>query len=135
LLLRSKFETRGLVLYVVLGAIVVTFTHAVKEGFPGGEALLWEFQKSGACLACPHQQALGVAETRCFGDAAYAACAEQCAARLAGSCYLLGLIFYLDDTVPFSNALWHACVLSGAVSHWVIMYRLIAAGDTHYPLP
>jgi len=55
--------------------------------------------------------------------------------RLVGSCYLLGLIFYLDDTVPFSNALWHACVLSGAVSHWVIMYRLIAAGDTRYPLP
>ena len=51
----SKFETRGLLLYVVLGAIVVTFTHAVKEGFPGGEALLWEFQKSGAQPAplCP----------------------------------------------------------------------------------
>ena len=69
----SKFETRGLVLYVVLGAIVVTFTHAVKEGFPGGEALLWEFQKSGACLACLRQHAFGEAETRCFGDVACAA--------------------------------------------------------------
>ena len=50
----SKFETRGLLLYVVLGAIVVTFTHAVKDGFPGGEALLWEFQKSGATPLCLH---------------------------------------------------------------------------------
>ena len=56
--LRSKFETRGLVLYVVLGAIVVTFTHAVEEGFPGGKALLREFQKSGAWPASLHQQAL-----------------------------------------------------------------------------
>ena len=75
-------------------------------------------------------------ETRCVGHIARVACAELCAAVCsAGSCYLLGLIFYLDDTVPFSNALWHACVLSGAVSHWVIMYRLVAAGDTRYPLP
>lgn len=84
--LARKFETRGLVLYVVLGTIVLTFTHAVKIGYSGGAALLYEFEKSGAC-------------------------------------YLLGLIFYLDDTHPFSNALWHSCVLSGAVSHWVIMYR------------
>ena len=41
-------------MYVVLGAIVVTFTHAVKDGFPGGEALLWEFQKSGATPLCLH---------------------------------------------------------------------------------
>ena len=46
--LARKFETRGLVLYVVLGTIVLTFTHAVKVGYPGGEALLWEFKKSGA---------------------------------------------------------------------------------------
>ena len=46
--LARKFETRGLVLYVVLGTIVLTFTHAVKVGYPGGEALLTEFKKSGA---------------------------------------------------------------------------------------
>ena len=46
--LARKFETRGLVLYVVLGTIVLTFTHAVKVGYPGGEALLTEFKRSGA---------------------------------------------------------------------------------------
>jgi len=114
---RSKFETRGLLLYVVLGAIVVAFTHAVKEGYPGGEALLWEFQKSG--------------EQRPARD-----CTEKTDddARLAGSCYLLGLIFYLDDNIWFSNALWHTCVLAGALSHWVILYRLVASGDERYPL-
>ena len=125
-------------MYVVLGTIVVTFTHAVKAGFPGGEALLWEFQKSGVCLPCPApltaQQTPSVA--RCVATPLVRLKLSNVRpVRRAGSCYLLGLIFYLDDTVPFSNALWHACVLSGAVSHWVIMYRLVAAGDVRYPLP
>jgi hemolysin III len=93
-----KFETAGLALYVALGCTVVSFTHAVKEGFAGGNDLLWELKKSGFC-------------------------------------YLFGLIFYLDDEIPFSNSLWHSCVLSGAVSHWFIIYRLLACGDERYPLP
>ncbi len=52
-----------------------------------------------------------------------------------GSCYLFGLIFYLGDTIPGSNPLWHTCVLAGAVSHWRIVYRLFALGDARYPLP
>ena len=48
--LARKFETRGLVLYVVLGTIVLTFTNAVRVGYPGGAALLSEFKKSGATL-------------------------------------------------------------------------------------
>ena len=50
-------------------------------------------------------------------------------------CYLFGLIFYLDDDVPFSNALWHACVLAGTVSHWRIVYHTLAAGNLRFPLP
>lgn len=92
-----RFETAGLLLYVALGCVVVAFTHAVKDGYPGGAALLWEFQKSGAC-------------------------------------YLFGLIFYLGDEIPFSNALWHTCVLAGAVTHFVILYRLFAEGRSRYPL-
>ncbi len=51
----------------------------------------------------------------------------------SGACYLFGLVFYLDDDIPFSNALWHTCVLAGAVSHWRILFRLVAAGDASYP--
>jgi hemolysin III len=52
-----------------------------------------------------------------------------------GGCYLFGLIFYLNDDIPFSNALWHTCVLAGAVSHWFIIHRMLALGDIRYPLP
>ena len=45
--LARKFETRGLVLYVVLGTCVLAFTGAVRVGYPGGQALLTEFKKSG----------------------------------------------------------------------------------------
>jgi len=52
----------------------------------------------------------------------------------SGACYLFGLIFYLDDEIPFSNALWHSCVLAGAVLHTIIVYNLVAKGDHSYPL-
>ena len=92
-----KFETAGLVMYVALGCIAMSFSHAVHDGYRGGSALMWELKKSGGC-------------------------------------YLFGLIFYLDDNVPFSNALWHTCVLAGAVSHWLIIFRMMAMGDLSYPL-
>lgn len=69
LILARRFETPGLVLYVALGCAVVSFTHAVKDGYAGGWRLLLEFAKSGAC-------------------------------------YLGGMVFYLDDDIPQSNALW-----------------------------
>ena len=94
--LARRFETAGLLLYVCLGCTVVSFTHAVTEGFPGGVSLLREFQKSGAC-------------------------------------YLFGLIFYLGDDIPFSNALWHSCVLAGAAWHWQIVHNLVALGNVAYP--
>jgi len=94
--LARRFETAGLLLYVCLGSTVVSFTHAVTDGFAGGTALLREFQKSGAC-------------------------------------YLFGLIFYLGDNIPFSNALWHSCVLAGAASHWHIVHQLVALGRLGYP--
>ena len=72
LVLARRFETPGLILYVALGCAVVSFTHAVLDGFAGHWRLLLEFLKSGAC-------------------------------------YLGGLVFYLDDDIPQSNALW--CVL------------------------
>jgi len=97
LVLARRFETAGLALYVCLGCTVVSFTHAVTDGFEGGAALLFEFQKSGAC-------------------------------------YLFGLIFYLGDDIPFSNALWHSCVLAGAASHWLIVHNLVALGSRKYPL-
>lgn len=96
IILARRFETAGLLLYVCLGCTVISFTHAVTEGFPGGGALLMEFVKSGAC-------------------------------------YLFGLIFYLGDEIPFSNALWHSCVLAGAATHWVIVHHLIALGEVGYP--
>jgi hemolysin III len=87
-----------LALYVVLGCCVLSFSHAVLAGYPGGGLLLRELAKSGCC-------------------------------------YLFGLIFYLNDEIPFSNALWHTCVLAGAVSHWVIIHRMLGEGDIRYPLP
>lgn len=39
---------------------------------------------------------------------------------LAGGCvYLGGLIFYLWRRIPFNGALWHLCVLTGAVCHFL----------------
>ena len=49
LVLARRFETPGLILYVALGCAVVSFTHAVLDGFAGRWRLLLEFLKSGAC--------------------------------------------------------------------------------------
>lgn len=119
LILARRFETPGLVLYVALGCAVVSFTHAVKDGYAGGWRLLLEFAKSGAC-------------------------------------YLGGMVFYLDDDIPQSNALWcvasclffhclthvlsltsqhrHTCVLAGAVLHTRIVYHVVALGHDSFPM-
>jgi hemolysin III len=97
-ILARRFETPGLVLYVILGCAVVSFTHAVIDGYAGGWRLMLEFAKSGAC-------------------------------------YLGGLVFYLDDEIPQSNALWHSSVLAGAVLHTRIVYNIVALGHGRFPLP
>jgi hypothetical protein len=85
LVLARRFETPGLILYVALGCAVVSFTHAVLDGFAGHWGLLLEFLKSGAC-------------------------------------YLGGLVFYLDDDIPQSNALW--CV-QGTPWHLACTSRMV----------
>ena len=97
IILARRFETPGLLLYVALGSTVVSFTHAVTDGFASGRALLNQFQYSGAC-------------------------------------YLFGLIFYLGDDIPYSNSLWHSCVLAGAVWHFYIVYQVVALGNESWPL-
>lgn len=38
-----------------------------------------------------------------------------------GMFYTLGVPFCLFDRLPFHNALWHACVLAGAMAHFATM--------------
>lgn len=41
---------------------------------------------------------------------------------VAGGCfYTVGVPFCLMERLPFHNALWHACVLAGAVAHFATM--------------
>jgi hemolysin III len=36
-----------------------------------------------------------------------------------GALYSLGVIFYLWDKFFYSHAIWHLCVLAGAICHYV----------------
>lgn len=53
----------------------------------------------------------------------------------SGACYLFGLVFYLGDDIPHSNALWHACILVGCATHWRIVHAIVGRGWDSFPLP
>jgi len=43
-----------------------------------------------------------------------------------GLFYSFGVIFHVKAHLPYQNALWHACVLAGAVCHFGLIYRFVA---------
>ena len=45
---------------------------------------------------------------------------------IAGATYSGGVILYLNHTIPFRRALWHACVILGAAGHYgAVLYGLV----------
>ena len=45
---------------------------------------------------------------------------------LGGAFYTAGVLLHLATRLRYHNALWHACVLAGAGSHFVVVYGLAA---------
>jgi hemolysin III len=43
-----------------------------------------------------------------------------------GLFYSFGVIFHIRNHLPYQNALWHACVLAGAVCHFGLIWRFVA---------
>lgn len=43
-----------------------------------------------------------------------------------GVCYTLGVLMHLAIRLRYHHAVWHACVLAGAASHFVVLYDLAA---------
>lgn len=39
-----------------------------------------------------------------------------------GVCYMLGVVFYLADKIPYNHGIWHVFVLLGAGSHYAAIY-------------
>lgn len=44
---------------------------------------------------------------------------------IGGLCYVLGLIFYSWERLPFNHAIWHIFVMGGSVSHVVGIFRFL----------
>lgn len=44
---------------------------------------------------------------------------------LGGAFYTVGIIFYAIKRIPYNHFIWHLFVLSGAVSHWLMIYNHI----------
>jgi hemolysin III len=45
---------------------------------------------------------------------------------IAGVTYSGGVLLYLNHTIPFRRALWHACVIIGAAGHYAaVLYGLV----------
>lgn len=45
---------------------------------------------------------------------------------IAGATYSGGVVLYLNHTIPFRRALWHACVILGAAGHYAaVLYGLV----------
>ncbi|MBC2840806.1 hemolysin III family protein [Robiginitalea sp. SC105] len=42
-----------------------------------------------------------------------------------GGFYTLGILFYAIRRIPFNHMIWHFFVLGGAVSHWVMINRIL----------
>ena len=43
-----------------------------------------------------------------------------------GLIYTVGTVFHLWRSLPFQNAIWHACVLSAAACHYVAVLHGVA---------
>tara|TARA_B100000809_G_scaffold72566_1_gene70282 strand:+ start:2518 stop:3156 length:639 start_codon:yes stop_codon:yes gene_type:complete len=44
---------------------------------------------------------------------------------IGGGFYMIGIIFYLWEKLPYNHAIWHVFVLGGCVSHYVAVLDLI----------
>ncbi len=48
---------------------------------------------------------------------------------VAGATYSGGVLLYLNHTLPFRRALWHACVIIGAATHYsAVLIGLVLPG-------
>lgn len=43
---------------------------------------------------------------------------------MGGGFYSLGVVFYLVRRIPYHHAIWHVCVLGGAVSHYICIWKV-----------
>lgn len=41
---------------------------------------------------------------------------------LGGAFYTFGILFYALERIPYNHFIWHVFVLSGAFSHWLMIY-------------
>ena len=44
---------------------------------------------------------------------------------MGGAFYTLGIFFYAMKRIPFNHLIWHLFVLGGAISHWIMIYRIL----------
>ncbi|MCO4797663.1 MAG: hemolysin III family protein [Colwelliaceae bacterium] len=44
---------------------------------------------------------------------------------LGGAFYSGGIIFYLNNRIPFNHAIWHLFVLAGAICHFLMMWYYV----------
>ena len=44
---------------------------------------------------------------------------------LGGFFYTVGIVFYAIKKIPFNHLIWHLFVLSGAISHWLLISSII----------
>ncbi|SHG94908.1 PAQR family membrane homeostasis protein TrhA [Flagellimonas flava] len=44
---------------------------------------------------------------------------------LGGAFYTLGIFFYAKKSIPFNHLIWHFFVLGGAISHWIMIYKVL----------
>jgi len=42
-----------------------------------------------------------------------------------GAFYSIGIIFYLNNRIPFNHAIWHLFVLAGAICHFFMMWYYV----------
>jgi len=49
---------------------------------------------------------------------------------IGGASYMIGVIFYVLETIPYNHAIWHIFVLGGSVGHFTaLMYSYSALGN------
>mgnify|MGYP000647142951 CR=1 FL=1 len=44
---------------------------------------------------------------------------------LGGAFYSVGILFYLNNRIPFNHAIWHLFVLAGAICHFFMMWYYV----------
>ena len=42
-----------------------------------------------------------------------------------GLAYTIGVLFYIQNKLKYSHAIWHIFVLAGTVFHWFAVYRAL----------